>query len=30
MENNIQYRSSVELLLRKIGLLRQAITEGGQ
>ncbi len=30
MENNIQYRSSVELLLRKIGMLRQAITEGGQ
>lgn len=30
MENNIQYRSSVEMLLRKIGMLRQAITEGGQ
>jgi flagellar basal-body rod protein FlgB len=30
MENNIQYRSSVEMLLRKIGMLRQAITEGGR
>ena len=30
MENNLKYRSSVELLLRKINLLRQAITEGGR
>lgn len=28
MENNLKYRTSVELLLRKIGILRQAITEG--
>ncbi len=30
IENNIQYRTSVELLLRKIGMLRQSITEGGR
>ena len=30
VENNIKYRSSVEMLLRKIGMLRQAITEGGR
>jgi flagellar basal-body rod protein FlgB len=30
MENNINYRTNVELLLRKIGILRHAITEGGR
>ncbi|MFZ5568761.1 MAG: flagellar basal body rod protein FlgB [Thermodesulfobacteriota bacterium] len=30
IENNIQYRTSVELLLRRIGILRQSITEGGR
>ena len=30
MENNINYRTNVEILLRKIGMLRQAITEGGR
>lgn len=29
-ENNIQYRTAVELMLRKMGILRQAVTEGGQ
>ncbi len=28
VENNIKYRSSVEMLLRKISMLRLAITEG--
>jgi len=30
MENNMNYRTNVEILLRKIGMLRQAITEGGR
>jgi flagellar basal-body rod protein FlgB len=30
MENNLKYRTNVEILLRKIGMLRQAITEGGR
>ena len=30
VENNIQYRTSVELLLRKINKLKYAITEGGK
>ena len=30
VENNIKYRTSVEMLLRKMGILRQAITEGGR
>lgn len=30
MENNINYRTNVEMLLRKISILRQAITEGGR
>ncbi len=30
IENNIKYRTSVELLLRRIGILRQSITEGGR
>ena len=30
MENNINYRTNVEILLRKISMLRQAITEGGR
>ena len=30
VENNIKYRTSVEMLLRKMGMLRQAITEGGR
>ena len=29
-ENNINYRTNVEILLRKISILRQAITEGGR
>ena len=30
MENNLKYRSSVEMMLRKISMLRHAITEGGR
>ena len=30
VENNIKYRTGVEMLLRKIGGLRHAITEGGR
>lgn len=30
VENNIKYRTSIEMLLRKMGMLRQAITEGGR
>lgn len=30
MENNLKYRTSVEMLLRKLGILRHAITEGGR
>ncbi len=30
IENNIKYRTDVEILLRKISILRQAITEGGR
>ena len=30
VENNIKYRTGVEMLLRKMGLLRHAITEGGR
>ena len=30
LENNIKYRTSIEMLLRKIGILRQAISEGGR
>jgi len=30
VENNIRYRTSAELLLRKLTILRQAITEGGR
>ena len=30
VENNIKYRTSVEMLLRKMGMLRHAITEGGR
>ena len=29
-ENNIQYRTSVEMLLRKMNMLRNAITDGGR
>ena len=29
VENNINYRTSVEMLLRKMGMLKHAITEGG-
>ncbi len=29
-ENNIQYRTSLELLLRKMSMVRTAITEGGK
>lgn len=29
-ENNLKYRSSVEMLLRKMGMIRHAITEGGR
>jgi flagellar basal-body rod protein FlgB len=29
-ENNIQYRTSVELLLRKMSMLRNTITDGGR
>ncbi len=30
MENNVKYRTSVEMLLRKISILREAITGGGR
>ncbi len=30
VENNIKYRSSVEMLIRKMGLIRHAIVEGGR
>lgn len=30
MENNIKYRSATEMLLRKMGMLRYAISEGGR
>ena len=30
MENNIRYRTSVEMLIRKMGILKTAITEGGR
>ena len=30
VENNIKYRTSVEMLLRKMGMLRHTITEGGR
>jgi flagellar basal-body rod protein FlgB len=30
MENNLKYRTSVEMLLRKINILRHTITEGGR
>lgn len=30
IENNIKYRTSVEMLLRKISILRQSITDGGR
>lgn len=30
VENNINYRTSVEMLLRKMGILKHAITEGGR
>ncbi len=30
IENNIKYRTSTEMLLRKMGMLRHAITEGGK
>jgi len=30
IENNIKYRTDIEILLRKISILRQAITEGGR
>lgn len=29
-ENNIQYRTSVEMLLRKMSMLRNTITDGGR
>lgn len=29
-ENNIRYRTSAEMLLRKLAIIRQAITEGGR
>jgi flagellar basal-body rod protein FlgB len=29
-ENNIQYRTSVEMLLRKMNMLRNTITDGGR
>ncbi len=29
-ENNIKFRTSVEMMLRKIGILRHAISEGGR
>ena len=30
VENNIKYRSGVEMLLRKMGILKHTITEGGR
>jgi len=30
MENNLSYRTAVELLLRKIAILKEVIREGGQ
>ena len=30
MENNVKYRTSVEMLLRKMGMLKTAIVEGGR
>ncbi|MBU0995525.1 MAG: flagellar basal body rod protein FlgB [Proteobacteria bacterium] len=30
VENNIQYRTAAEMLLRKIGILQYSITEGGK
>lgn len=30
MENNIKYRTSVEMLIRKMGILKSAIIEGGR
>ena len=30
MENNIKYRTSVEMLIRKMGILKTAIVEGGR
>ena len=30
VENNIKYRSSVEMLLRKMGILKLSIAEGGR
>lgn len=30
VENNIKYRTSVEMLKRKMSIIRQAITEGGR
>lgn len=30
VENNIQYRTAAEMLLRKIGILQYTITEGGR
>ena len=30
MENNIKYRTSVEMLIRKMGILKSAIVEGGR
>lgn len=30
IENNIKFKSSVEMMLRKVGILRHAIAEGGR
>lgn len=30
MENNIKYKTSVEMMLRKISMVKHAISEGGQ
>ena len=30
MENNIKYRTSVEMLIRKMGIIKTAIVEGGR
>ena len=30
MENNIKYRTSVEMLIRKMGIIKNAIVEGGR
>ena len=30
MENNMKYRTSVEMMLRKISMVKHAISEGGQ